>query len=159
MLLLPRGRGKDEFKERRKETRHTPGALKKKDPPARRGQPERTTEGGGGSSGRKDTATVRRYKTILFLPSPISFLLFLPGFCAAGILNRLDNVIRLLDVFSKNYLNVTSFFHGYVTLVTYSSSLLLLLPLELLSSHFPRAMKGNEGCLIIAHVSRPSRRE
>jgi len=73
-LLLPRGQGKDEFKERRKETRHTPGVLKKEDPPARRGQPGRRAEGG--SSGRKDTATVRRYKTILFLPSSISFLLF-----------------------------------------------------------------------------------
>lgn len=33
-LLLPRGRGKDEFKERRKETRRTPNVPKKKDLPA-----------------------------------------------------------------------------------------------------------------------------
>lgn len=60
--------------------RGMPGVLKKEDPPARRGGGSRSGQrrAEGGSSGRKDTATVRRYKTILFLPSPISFLFFRP---------------------------------------------------------------------------------
>jgi len=105
-LLLPRGRGKDEFKERRKETRRTPNVPKKKGSPGRSSQSGRRRTKGG-SSGRKDTATVRRYKTILFLPPSISLFSFSLGFYAAGILNRLDNVIRLFDVFSKDCLNIT----------------------------------------------------
>jgi len=48
----------------------------------------------GGSFGRKDTATVRRYETISFLPSSISSLFFSLSFCAAEILNWLDKIIQ-----------------------------------------------------------------
>lgn len=51
----------------------------------------RRTEGG--SFGRKDTATVRRYKTILFLPASTCLLFFFHSFCAGGILNWPDNII------------------------------------------------------------------
>lgn len=81
----------------------------------------RRTEGGSSGVERILLPFVATKRFCSFL---LPFLFsFSASFYATGILNRLDNVIRLLDVFSKNCLNITSFSFGHLTLVIYSSLL------------------------------------